>query len=86
MNTRRQETETTEPASAPAEPKKKSTTSDTHKAAYIVDKLSQIDTDEQEEIASFPASVRAKYERRRAKAREGVSAEVLKLVDKMRAP
>ena len=77
---------TTTTAETPHAPKRdKGTTTDGVKAGQLFEKLNQIDTDEQEEIASFPASVRTKYERRRAKVLEGASDDVRKLVEKLRA-
>ena len=89
MDARRQadttETTTTE-TPAPATPKReRGTTTDGVKAGQLFEKLTQLDADEQAELAASPADIRAKFEDRRAKAQAKYPESVRLLAGKMRA-
>lgn len=60
------------------------TTSPAVKAAQLFNKFTALAEQETEELANAPQSIARRYEEKRAKLREGVAADVLELLDRMR--
>ncbi len=70
------------PIATDVEPPKKTTPA--VKAAQLFNKLEQLDQQEKDELANAPASIRERFDYKRLKLREGVSPDVLALLDRMR--
>jgi hypothetical protein len=72
----------TTPATPPTEPKRREKTPSRH-ASDAHDKIKALLVDCEKEIAASPESIRAKYEIRIAKVREGLDPDALELLEKM---
>ncbi|HEY3252953.1 MAG TPA: hypothetical protein VGJ91_03360, partial [Polyangiaceae bacterium] len=75
-----------ETTAAPAVKRDRGTTTDGVKAGQLFEKLTQLDADEQAELAASPSDIRSRFDERRARALAAAPEEVRRLVEKMRAP